>query len=134
MKGKSGDYQSFQRKEHHSTDVFEPHHLSCGQRRHSWRSENGNPNDGAFTWPHFGANDRISEYPKGFLVSCSTSFRNDVPSFIRLMRKDATLMNFGTEGTPRWLRVEERRNLEDDPLVQRKETWLSLPGDGGRGR
>jgi predicted dehydrogenase len=75
----------------------------------------------------------LLEYPKGFLVSYSTSFGNDAPSFIRLMGKDATLMNFGTEGTPRWVQVEEKGNLEDDPLVQRKETWLSLPGDGGKG-
>jgi predicted dehydrogenase len=75
----------------------------------------------------------LLEYPSGFLVSYSTSFGNDAPSFIRLMGKQNTLMNFGTEGTPRWLLVEEKGNFEDDPTVVRKETWLSLPGDGGKG-
>jgi predicted dehydrogenase len=75
----------------------------------------------------------LLEYPSGFLVSYSTSFGNDAPSFIRLMGKQNTLMNFGTEGTPRWLLVEEKGNFEDDPTIVRKETWLSLPGDGGKG-
>jgi len=75
----------------------------------------------------------LLEYPSGFLVSYSTSFGNDAPSFIRFMGKKATLMNFGTEGTPRWLLVEEKGNFEDDPTVVRNETWLSLPGDGGKG-
>jgi predicted dehydrogenase len=75
----------------------------------------------------------LLEYPSGFLASYSTSFGNDAPSFIRLMGKKATLMNFGTEGTPRWLLVEEKGNFEDDPTVVRNETWLSLPGDGGKG-
>jgi len=75
----------------------------------------------------------LLEYPSGFLASYSTSFGNDAPSFIRLMGKKATLMNFGTEGTPRWLLVEEKGNFEDDPTVVRKETWLSLSGDGGKG-
>ncbi len=66
-------------------------------------------------------------------MSYSTSFGNDAPSFIRLMGKKNTLMNFGTEGTPRWLLVEEKGNFEDDPTVVRKETWVSLPGDGGKG-
>lgn len=92
---------------------------------------------GVFAW-HDGRENPdtlqvLLDYPKGFLVSYSTSFGNDAPSFIRLMGKVATLMNFGTEGTPRWLLVEEKGNLEDDPLIQRKETWLSLPGDGGKG-
>jgi hypothetical protein len=63
----------------------------------------------------------LLEYPKGFLVSYSTSFGNDAPSFIRFMGKKATLMNFGTEGTPRWLQVEEKDNFEDDPEVTREE-------------
>jgi hypothetical protein len=75
----------------------------------------------------------LLEYPKGFLVSYSTSFGNDAPSFIRFMGKKATLMNFGTEGTPRWLQVEEKGNFEDDPEVTREEKWLSLAGDGGKG-
>ena len=92
---------------------------------------------GVFAWKDGRENpdtfQALLEYPAGFLVSYSTSFGNDAPSFIRLMGKKATLMNFGTEGTPRWLWVEEKGNFEDDPTVERKETWLSLPGDGGKG-
>jgi len=92
---------------------------------------------GVFAW-HDGRENpdtfqALLEYPKGFLVSYSTSFGNDAPSFIRFMGKKATLMNFGTEGTPRWKWVEEKGNLEDTPEIQREEKWLSLPGDGGRG-
>jgi predicted dehydrogenase len=75
----------------------------------------------------------LLEYPKGFLVSYSTSFGNDAPSFIRLMGKKATLMNFGVEGTPRWKWVEEKGNFEETPEIQREEHWVSLPGDGGKG-
>jgi len=76
----------------------------------------------------------LLEYASGFLVSYSTSFGNDAPSFIRFMGKKATLMNFGTEGTPRWLLVEEKGNFEDDPTVVRNETWLSLREMEGRAR
>jgi predicted dehydrogenase len=92
---------------------------------------------GVFAWKDGRENpdtfEALLEYPAGFLVSYSTSFGNDAPSFIRLMGKKATLMNFGTEGTPRWLWVEEKGNLEDEPLVVREEKWLSLPGDSGKG-
>jgi len=92
---------------------------------------------GIFAWKDGRENpdtfQALLEYPSGFLASYSTSFGNDAPSFIRLMGKKATLMNFGTEGTPRWLLVEEKGNFEDDPTVVRNETWLSLPGDGGKG-
>jgi len=92
---------------------------------------------GVFAW-HDGRENpdtfqALLDYPKGFLVSYSTSFGNDAPSFIRLMGKKATLMNFGTEGTPRWKWVEEKGNFEDTPEIDRKERWLSLPGDGGKG-
>jgi predicted dehydrogenase len=92
---------------------------------------------GVFAWKDGRENpdtfQTLLEYPSGFMVSYSTSFGNDAPSFIRFMGKQATLMNFGTEGTPRWLLVEEKGNFEDDPTVVRKEEWLSLPGDGGKG-
>jgi predicted dehydrogenase len=92
---------------------------------------------GVFAWKDGRENpdtfQTLLEYPSGFMVSYSTSFGNDAPSFIRFMGKKATLMNFGTEGTPRWLLVEEKGNFEDDPTVVRKEEWLSLPGDGGKG-
>lgn len=92
---------------------------------------------GIFAWPDGRENPdtftALLEYPKGFLVSYSTSFGNDAPSHIRFMGKKATLMNFGTEGTPRWKWVEEKGNFEDEPEIQREERWVSLPGDGGKG-
>jgi predicted dehydrogenase len=92
---------------------------------------------GVFAWHDGRENpdtfEALLDYPKGFLVSYSTSFGNDAPSFIRLMGKKATLMNFGTEGTPRWKWVEEKGNFEDTPEIDREERWLSLPGDGGKG-
>jgi predicted dehydrogenase len=92
---------------------------------------------GVFAW-HDGRENpdtfqALLEYPKGFLVSYSTSFGNDAPSFIRFMGKKATLINLGPEGTPRWKSVEEKGNFESDPEVVREEKWVSLPGDGGRG-
>jgi predicted dehydrogenase len=92
---------------------------------------------GVFAW-HDGRENpdtfqALLEYPKGFLVSYSTSFGNDSPSFIRFMGKKATLMNFGTEGSPRWKLVEEKGNFEDDAEIVREEKWLSLPGDKGKG-
>ncbi len=94
---------------------------------------------GIFAW-HDGRENpdtfqALLEYPKGFLVSYSTSFGNDAPSFIRFMGKNATLMNFGTEGTPRWKWVEEKGNFEDTPEIgyQRESKWISLSGDQGRG-
>ena len=52
---------------------------------------------GVFAW-HDGRQNpdtfqALLEYPKGFLVSYSTSFGNDAPSFTRYMGKKATLMN-----------------------------------------
>jgi len=92
---------------------------------------------GVFAW-HDGRGNpdtfqALLEYPKGFLVSYSTSFGNDCDSFIRIMGKKGTLINHGTEGTPRWKWVEEKGNFEETPEIQREEKWLSLPGDGGRG-
>jgi len=52
----------------------------------------------------------LLEYPKGFLVSYSTSFGNDAPSFTRYMGKKATLINLGGEGSPRYKLVEEGGN------------------------
>jgi predicted dehydrogenase len=92
---------------------------------------------GVFAWHDGRENpdtfEALLEYPKGFLVSYSTSFGNDAPSHIRFMGKKATLMNFGTEGTPRWKWVEEKGNFEETPEIQREEKWVSLPGDGGKG-
>ena len=92
---------------------------------------------GVFAW-HDGRENpdtfqALLEYPKGFLVSYATTFGNDCDSFIRIMGKKGTLINHGTEGTPRWKWVEEKGNFEDTPEIQREEKWVSLPGDGGRG-
>ena len=71
---------------------------------------------GVFAW-HDGRENpdtfqALLEYPKGFLVSYSTSFGNDAPSFTRYMGKKATLLNIGGEGSPRYQVVEEKGNHE----------------------
>ncbi len=71
----------------------------------------------------------LLEYPKGFLVSYSTSFGNDSDSFTRIMGKAATLINLGGEGSPRWKWVEEKGTHEDDPNVKRAERFMTIPGD-----
>ncbi len=75
----------------------------------------------------------LLEYPKGFLVSFSTSFGNDAPSFSRYMGKKATLFNLGGEGSPRYKVVEEKGNHEDNPDVdkQRAEKYIQLAGEKG---
>jgi predicted dehydrogenase len=75
----------------------------------------------------------LLEYPKGFLVSYSTSFGNDAPSFSRYMGKQATLMNIGGEGSPRYQLVEEKGVHESDPAAYEKRavTDVRLPGDTG---
>jgi predicted dehydrogenase len=92
---------------------------------------------GIFAW-HDGRENAdtfqaLLEYPKGFLVSYSTSFGNDAPSFTRYMGKKATLINLGGEGSPRYQLVEEKGNHEDNPEVdkQRTEKYLLLPGEKG---
>jgi len=92
---------------------------------------------GVFAW-HDGRENAdtfqtLLEYPKGFLVSYSTSFGNDAPSFIRYMGKKATLFNIGGEGSPRFQLVEEKGTHEDDVDVdaKRKATYVSLPGEKG---
>jgi predicted dehydrogenase len=73
----------------------------------------------------------LLEYPKGFLASYSTSFGNDAPSFTRYMGKNATLLNIGGEGSPRYQLVEEKGVHESDPDVydKRKATDVRLPGE-----
>jgi len=75
----------------------------------------------------------LLEYPKGFLVSYSTSFGNDSPSFTRYMGKKATLENIGGEGSPRYQLVEEKGTHEDDPDIdkQRTSNYVLLPGQTG---
>lgn len=90
-------------------------------------------NGGIFAW-HDGRENpdtfqALFTYSRGLLVSYSTSFGNDSPSFTRIMGKNATLMNHGGEGSPRWQTVEEKGNHEDDPAVDKrravKEVLLS---------
>ena len=73
----------------------------------------------------------VLEYPKGFLVSYSTSFGNDSPSFTRFMGKKATLMNIGGEGSPRYQLVEEKGNHEENANIdQRRAAKYNLsPGE-----
>jgi predicted dehydrogenase len=93
---------------------------------------------GVFAWRDGRENpdtfQALLEYPKGFLVSYSTSFGNDSPSFTRYMGKKATLMNIGGEGSPRYQLVEEEGVHEDDPNVYdtRRKTNVLLPGDTGQ--
>jgi predicted dehydrogenase len=92
---------------------------------------------GIFAWPDGRENpdtfQALLEYPKGFLVSYSTSFGNDSDSFTRIMGKKATLVNIGGEGSQRWKLVEEKGNHEDNPMVQRAEKYVTLPGDSKMG-
>ncbi len=73
----------------------------------------------------------LLEYPKGFLVSYATSFGNDSPSFTRYMGKQATLVNIGGEGSPRYQLVEEKGTHESNPDIdkQRGAKYLLLPGE-----
>jgi predicted dehydrogenase len=75
--------------------------------------------------------ETLLEYPKGFLVSYSTSFGNDAPSFTRYMGKNATLINIGGEGSPRYQVVEEKGTHEDDADIdeKRKSKFVMLPGE-----
>ena len=73
----------------------------------------------------------LLEYPKGFLVSYSTSFGNDAPSFSRYMGKKATLINIGGEGSPRYQVIEEKGTHEDDANIdaKRHSRYITLPGE-----
>ena len=90
---------------------------------------------GVFAW-HDGRENAdtfqtLLEYPGGYLVSYSTSFGNDAPSFTRYMGKKATLMNVGGEGSPQYKVVQEIGNHEDNADIDRKraETFVLLPGE-----
>jgi predicted dehydrogenase len=73
----------------------------------------------------------LLEYPKGFLVSYSTSFGNDAPGFTRYMGKKATLINIGGEGSPRYQLIEEKGTHEDDSDIdqKRESKFILLPGE-----
>jgi predicted dehydrogenase len=92
---------------------------------------------GVFAWHDGRENadtfETLLQYPKGFLVSYSTSFGNDAPSFTRYMGKKATLINVGGEGSPRYELVEEKGTHEDDSNIDQKRAskLISLPGEKG---
>ena len=92
-------------------------------------------NGGIFAW-HDGRENAdtfqaLLEYPKGFLVSYSTSFGNDSPGFTRYMGKKATLFNIGDEGSPRYQLIEEKGNHEDNSDIDktRASKYILLPGE-----
>ena len=88
---------------------------------------------GVYAWPDGRETpdtfQALLEYPKGFLVSYSTSFGNDAPSSTRIMGKKATMLNTGGEGSQRWKLVEERGTHEDNPFVHRAEKNIKLTGE-----
>jgi predicted dehydrogenase len=75
----------------------------------------------------------LLEYPKGFLVSYSTSFGNDSDSSTRIMGTKGTLVNIGGEGSQRWKLVEEKGNHEDNPFIRRSQKPVLLSGGGTHG-
>ena len=85
---------------------------------------------GVFAWPDGRENpdtfQALLEYPKGFLVSYSTSFGNDSDSFTRIMGNKATLVNIGGEGSQRWKLVEEKGTHESNPFLRRAEHLVKL--------
>jgi predicted dehydrogenase len=90
---------------------------------------------GVFAW-HDGREtadtfQTLLQYPKGFLVSYSTSFGNDAPSFTRYMGKTASLINHGGEGSPRYQVIEEKGTHEDDSDIdeKRESKYVLLPGE-----
>jgi len=85
---------------------------------------------GIFAWPDGRENpdtfQALFEYPKGFLVSYSTSFGNDCDSSTRIMGSKATLINIGGEGSQRWKLVEEKGNHEANPFLRRAQKLITL--------
>jgi len=90
---------------------------------------------GIFAWKDGRENpdtfQAMLEYPKGFLVSYSTSFGNDAPGFTRYMGKNATLVNIGGEGSPRYQVVEEKGNHEVNANIDKDRAAkdVLLPGE-----
>ncbi len=83
-------------------------------------------NGGVFAW-HDGRENpdtfqALFTYSSGLLVSYATSFGNDAPSFTRIMGKNATLINHGGEGSPRWQMVEETGLLAKPQTTERHGT------------
>jgi predicted dehydrogenase len=90
---------------------------------------------GVFAWHDGRENpdtfEALLEYPKGFLVSYSTSFGNDAPSFTRYMGKKATLFNIGGEGSPRYQVIQEKGTHEEDADIdaKRESKYVLLNGE-----
>ncbi len=88
---------------------------------------------GVYAWPDGRENpdtfQALFEYPKGFLVSYSTSFGNDSDSSTRIMGKQATLINVGGEGSQRWKIVQEKGTHEGNPFVHRPEKYITLSSE-----
>jgi len=90
---------------------------------------------GVFAWHDGRENadtfEALLEYPKGFLVSYSTSFGNDAPSFTRYMGKKATLINIGGEGSPRYQVIQEKGTHEEDADIdtKREAKYILLHGE-----
>jgi predicted dehydrogenase len=106
---------------HWFTDDHFPRSVVAQGGIYAWRDGRQNPDT-------FGA---LLEYPKGFMVSYSTSFGNDAPSFTRYMGKKATLFNVGGEGSPRYQLVQEKGTHEDNPDIdkQRESRYITLSPD-----
>ena len=85
---------------------------------------------GIYSWPDGRQTpdtfQSLLEYPKGFLVSYSTSLGNDSDSFTRIMGKKATLVNVGGEGSQRWKLVKEKGTHEANPFIHRAEKQVTL--------
>ena len=103
---------------HYFMDDKFPRSVAASGGVYAWRDGRENPDT-------FQA---LFEYPKGFLLSYSTSFGNDDDSFSRIMGKKATLHNEGGEGSPRWLLIQEAGNHEDNPYLKRPSRYVTLPG------
>ena len=104
---------------HHLMDDYFPKSAVAHGGVYSWP-------DGRETADTFHA---LLEYPKGFLVSYSTSFGNDSDSSTRIMGKKATLINIGGEGSRRWKLVEDKGTHESNPFIRRPERLLKLADD-----
>lgn len=107
---------------HHLLDDHFPTSVVAHGGVYRWRDGRENPDT-------FQA---LLEYPKGFLVSYSTSFGNDCDSFTRIMGDRATLINQGGEGSQRWKIVEESGNHESNPFLRRAQKYIKLSGDEQR--
>ena len=93
---------------------------------------------GVYAWPDGRENadtfQALLEYPKGFMVSYSTSFGNDCDSSTRIMGNKATMINVGGEGSQRWTMIEEKGNHEDNPFLRRGRRNVTLAdGNGAKG-